>query len=153
MSAAMAQAIKRFDGIIPMKKLIIDACRASGPGGQHVNKKNTKVSVSFHLKSADWLPEETRQKLEDIHKNRISADGFLTIRSDKTRKQTLNIADCIDKLRCYISEAEQPPEPEESIETIEIRRKRLERAAIERLAEKRHKSTIQRMKVVDISSW
>lgn len=149
----MSQAIKRFDGIIPIKRLIIDACRSSGPGGQHVNKKNTKVSVSFHLKTADWIPEETRQKLETIHKNRLTADGHLVIRSDKTRKQTLNLADCIDKLRCYISEAEQPPEPELSLETIELRRKSLERAAIERLAEKRHKSVIQKMKNVDISTW
>lgn len=149
MTATMSQAIKRFDGIIPIKKLVIDACRSSGPGGQHVNKKNTKVSVSFHLQSADWLPEETRNKLADIHKSSISKDGFLTIRSDKTRTQTLNVADCMDKLRCYISEAEQPPEPELSKETIEQMRQRLERAAAERLREKRLKSMFKDMKSKD----
>lgn len=141
-AAAINKTIKRFDGIIPIKKLIIDSCRSSGPGGQHVNKKNTKVSVSFHLPTADWLPDETRDKLSHIHKSNLNKDGYLTIRSDKTRSQTLNIADCMDKLRAYISEAEQPPEPEESLETIELKRLRLERAAAERLKSKRINSSI-----------
>lgn len=133
----MSGAIKRFDGVIPFKKLIIDSCRASGPGGQHVNKKNTKVSVSFKIETADWLPQETRTKLAEIHKSSLNKDGLFTIRSDKTRSQTLNVADCMDKLRSYISEAEQPPEPELSPETIELRRQRLERATAERLKMKR----------------
>lgn len=146
LSAAMSQAAKRFNGIIPIKKLVIDACRSSGPGGQHVNKKNTKVSVSFHLETADWLPEETRKRLSEIHASKLSKDGFLTIRSDKTRTQTLNLADCMDRLRCYISEAEQPPEPELSLETIETRRLQMDRAAAERLRDKRMQSMIKNMK-------
>lgn len=98
--------MSRFNGIIPIKKLIIDACRNSSPGAQHVSR----VSVAFHVETADWLPEDTRKKLLEIHASRISKDGLLTIRSDKTRTQTLNIADCMDRLRCYISEAEQPPQ-------------------------------------------
>lgn len=150
LNVAMNQAAKRFDGVIPIKKLIIDACRSSGPGGQHVNKKNTKVSVSFHLESADWLPDETKSRLADIHKSRITKEGFLTVRSDKTRAQTLNIADCMDRLRCFISEAEQPP-PQEllSIETIETRRRNLERATAERLKEKRSRSLIKGLKSID----
>lgn len=140
----MSQAIKRFDGVIPIKRLIIESCRSTGPGGQHVNKKNTRVSVSFHLESADWLPPETREKLAEIHKARLNKDGFLTIRSDKTRAQTLNIADCLDKMRCYISEAEQPPEPEISLETIELRRQQQERASAKRLRDKRMKSMFLR---------
>lgn len=148
-NAAMNQAVKRFNGIIPVKKLIIDACRSSGPGGQHVNKKNTKVSVSFHVETADWLPEETRKRMSEIHASNISKEGYLTVRSDKTRTQTLNLADCMDRLRCYISEAEQPPEPELSLETIEKRRLQLERAAAERLRDKRMQSMIRNMKSSD----
>lgn len=144
--AAMSQAIKRFDGIIPIKRLIIESCRSSGPGGQNVNKKNTKVSVSFHLASADWLPENTRAKMAEYHKTRLNHEGFLTIRSEKTKTQTLNIADCIDKLRAYISEAEQPPQPEPDQETIEMKRRQLERATAERLKEKRIRSMINNMR-------
>lgn len=142
--------IKRFNGVIPMKRLIVDCCRSSGPGGQNVNKKNTKVSVSFHLESADWIPEETRNKFAEIHKSSLSKEGYFTIRSDKTRAQTLNLADCIDRLRCYISEAEQPPAPELTLETIEWRRNQLEKATAARLREKRHRSMLRQMKSHEI---
>lgn len=123
-----------------MKKLIVDCCRSSGAGGQHVNKKNTKVQISFHLDSAEWLPDETKKKIADIHRSRLNKEGFFCIRSDKTREQSLNLADCIDKLRAYISEAEQPPPVELSQETIELRRERLERAAARRIEDKRRRS-------------
>jgi len=135
---SMLGAAKRFNGVIPMKKLIVDSCRSSGPGGQHVNKRNTKVSVKFHLATADWLPEETRSKLAEIHKSSLNKEGFFTVRSDKTRFQTLNVADCMDKLRAYISEAEQPPPVEvSSVDTLETTRKRLEKRAAERIKSRR----------------
>lgn len=101
----MAQAaLKRFSGIIPIKELIIDSCRASG---KYVNKKDSRVSIAFHVQNASWMPEETKKTFAQIHRSNISQDGFLTIRSDKTSYQTLNIADCMDKLRAYIQEAEE----------------------------------------------
>lgn len=139
MSAAVSGVVKRFDGVIPIKRLVIECCRASG----HMNKNSSKVSVAFHLPTADWLPEQTRTKLAEIHKANLNNNGFLTIRSDKTRSQTLNIADCMDRLRAFISEAEQPPEPELILETIEMKRQRLERASAERLRSKRPDGTAQ----------
>ena len=60
---------------------------------------------------------------------------MLTVRSDKTRHRTLNIADCLDKLRAYISEAEQPPPA--SQETLETKRRRMELAAAELLIDRK----------------
>lgn len=137
-------AIRKFSGLIPIKKLRFDYCRASGPGGQHVNKTNSKVSLSFHVESAEWLPEETRKKLAELHTANLNKDGYLTIRSDKTRSQTLNVADCMDKLRAYIGEAEQPPEAGPSPETIELMRLRLDRAAAERLKTKKIRGAMLR---------
>jgi hypothetical protein len=90
------------------------------------------------------LPRTNRQ-----HTNSISKEGVWTIRSDKTRSQTLNVADCIDKLRCYIAEVEQPP-PQISVETLEKKRLSIERAAAERLRRKRHGSMLKSMKSVDL---
>lgn len=106
--------------IIPINKLIIKNYKSA-------------VSVSVQLAKADWLDDKTRAKLADIHRSKISKDGLLTIRSDKTRTKTLNIADCMDRLRCYISEAQQPPKPELILPTIESTRKQLEQAAALRL--------------------
>lgn len=55
----------KFSGYIPVEKLELSYCRSSGPGGQHVNKVNTKVDLRFHLKSADWLSEETKAQLAE----------------------------------------------------------------------------------------
>lgn len=111
--------------IIPIRKLLIETTRS-------------RVAVGFHLASADWLPEDTRKKMLQLHEANLGQDGFLRVRSDKTRSRTLNIADCMDKLRCYISEATQPPPLEQQlIETIETRRLKLDRASADRLKMKK----------------
>lgn len=150
---SMSQAIKKFSGLIPIKRLILDYVRSSGPGGQLVNKKNTKVILSFHLETAEWLTKDIRENMARIHRGHINKDGFMMIRSEKNRSQSLNIDDCLDKLRIMIAEAEQPEKPEPSEEESEIRRKRLEKANIERLEEKKHKSMLIKMRNVDISRW
>lgn len=48
-----------------MDKIKITYCRSSGPGGQHVNKVNTKVDIRFHLKEATWLDEGIKEKLAE----------------------------------------------------------------------------------------
>lgn len=53
----------KFNGFIPMNQLTVTYSRSSGPGGQHVNKTNTKTTISFHLASAEWIPESAREKL------------------------------------------------------------------------------------------
>jgi len=57
---------KIFTGYIPVEELDITYSTSSGPGGQNVNKVNTKVDLRFKIESAQWLNEEVRQKLIDI---------------------------------------------------------------------------------------
>ncbi|XP_042906771.1 large ribosomal subunit protein mL62 isoform X2 [Parasteatoda tepidariorum] len=135
----------KFSGFVPIEKLQITYSKSSGPGGQNVNKNNTKVEVRFHVATASWIPEIAREKLLKLHHNNITKDGFMVLKSDKTRMQTLNLADCMDKLRCYIREAEKPP-PEVLPETLALQKKRQEKAAAERLREKRIGTSIRRMK-------
>lgn len=53
----------RFNGYIPMNKITVTYSRSSGPGGQNVNKLDTKVDVRFHVESAEWISEEVRERL------------------------------------------------------------------------------------------
>ncbi|MXQ87050.1 hypothetical protein E5288_WYG007479 [Bos mutus] len=54
---------KQGNDDIPVDRLTISYCRSSGPGGQNVNKVNSKAEVRFHLASADWIAEPVRQKM------------------------------------------------------------------------------------------
>nr|XP_023022253.1 peptidyl-tRNA hydrolase ICT1, mitochondrial [Leptinotarsa decemlineata] len=131
-----------FNGYIPVEQLEITYSRSTGPGGQNVNKVNTKVDVRFHLQSAAWLNEEAKQKLSERLRQKLTKEGYLIFRSDLTRSQHLNLADCLEKIRTavrnsLVEKSEPSPETEERI------RRRLEKSARERLIIKRHKSEIK----------
>ncbi|KAK7500989.1 hypothetical protein BaRGS_00007869 [Batillaria attramentaria] len=129
----------QFTGYIPVEDLEISYSRSSGPGGQNVNKVNTKVEVRFHVPSASWLTSDIKSKLTEMQKTRITKDGYLVVTSDRTRKQMLNQADCMDKIRTMVFKAAEKPRGLTEEET-ELRDKRLAKAKERTLREKRDSS-------------
>lgn len=71
--------------IIPTDKLDFSYARASGPGGQNVNKLNTKAELRFNVALADWIPPDVKLRLEANEFNRINKDGDLIITSQEQR--------------------------------------------------------------------
>ncbi|CAH2236496.1 peptidyl-tRNA hydrolase ICT1, mitochondrial [Pararge aegeria] len=127
---------EKFSGYIPMEKLEIKYSASSGPGGQNVNKVHTKVDLRFKLSEADWIPAEIRDKMIELHSNKLTKEGYLILRSDVTRTQQLNLADCLQKLRNMIRDAavtkrEPTPETEERIRQRQLKASRL-RVAVKR---------------------
>ncbi|XP_013198091.1 large ribosomal subunit protein mL62 [Amyelois transitella] len=136
---------EKFSGFIPIDKLDITYSASSGPGGQNVNKVHTKVDLRFKLSDADWIHPEIREKMLELHGKKLTREGYLIVRSDATRSQQLNLADCLRKLREIIRDA-AVTKPEPSPETQEKIRQRHLKAARLRVAVKREESLKRAMK-------
>ncbi|XP_062976366.1 large ribosomal subunit protein mL62 isoform X1 [Elgaria multicarinata webbii] len=133
---------------IPIARLSISYSRSSGPGGQNVNKVNTKAEVRFHLSSADWIAEDVRQKMAVMHRNKVNRAGELIVTSEMSRYQMRNLADCLQKIRDMIAEATAKPQVH-SIETVEMIRERVEKMNRERLRQKKQHSSLKQSRRMD----
>ncbi|MCC5859666.1 MAG: aminoacyl-tRNA hydrolase [Ectothiorhodospiraceae bacterium] len=89
---------------IPDDELEISAIRAQGAGGQHVNKAATAVHLRFDI-AASSLPRDIKQRLRALPDQRISADGVVVIKAQKSRSQARNREDAVARLRALIQTA------------------------------------------------
>jgi len=132
---------EKFTGYIPSEALQIRYMRSSGPGGQSVNTSNTKVEVRFNLDEAVWIPLWIKKQFMEDQKPRINKKNEFVITSESTRTQLLNQADCMDRIRHYIREAEVKATPKEvDPEEVERMKKSEAKANDRRLLEKKRNS-------------
>ncbi|NXC13861.1 ICT1 hydrolase, partial [Corythaeola cristata] len=129
-------------------RLTVSYSRSSGPGGQNVNKVNTKAEVRFHLASADWIPEAVRQKMASMHRNKINRAGELIVNSEESRYQMRNLAICLEKIRTMVTEATEKPKVV-SKETTQKLIERVEKMNRERLRQKKIHSNIKQSRKAD----
>ena len=94
---------------IPLEEFAFQYARSSGPGGQNVNKVNTKVQLRWEVTRSPSLPEAVRQRFLEKNKNRINADGEFQISSTRYRDQKRNQEDCLEKLRELLLAVLEPP--------------------------------------------
>ncbi|XP_031628202.1 peptidyl-tRNA hydrolase ICT1, mitochondrial isoform X2 [Contarinia nasturtii] len=138
------RADNKFNGYIPMNAVTVTYSRSSGPGGQNVNKLDTKVDLRFHVKTSEWIPEAVREKLLITHKNQINKEGYFVVKSDLTRYQHMNLADALERVRNIIRQLEEELTPKElSPEKLAKIQRQHEKSARERLFIKRQKSQVK----------
>ncbi|KYN98815.1 hypothetical protein PGSY75_1117600 [Plasmodium gaboni] len=91
---------------IPFSQIQKITARSSGPGGQSVNKAETKVQIRFNVDEAKWIPPNVKKNLKKIYKNKLSKNNDLIIESEETSSQISNYKICTDKLKNILEEAE-----------------------------------------------
>ncbi len=94
---------------IPLREIQFTFARSSGPGGQNVNKLNTKALLRWSVVKSPSLPEPVRRRLLAKYPRRITTDGDLLITSQRFRNAGRNVADCLEKLRTMLAEAAVTP--------------------------------------------
>jgi ribosome-associated protein len=94
---------------VPASALTMRAVRASGPGGQNVNKVASKVDLRVDLDAIEGLTDPARRRLRVLAGRRVDADGRLQITSQVTRDQARNLEDACEKVRALVAAAMREP--------------------------------------------
>jgi len=94
---------------IPAGELQASYSRSSGPGGQNVNKVNSRVTLRWQVGDQPLLPHDWRQRFLARHGNRVTREGELVVNSERYRDQPRNLDDCRQRLAELLRECAAPP--------------------------------------------
>jgi ribosome-associated protein len=113
--------------------------RSGGPGGQNVNKVNTKVELRFNVRESDFLSAEEKDNIEKKLKNRINSNGELLIVSQSERTQLMNKKKALERFCILLASAlTEKKKRKKTMPTAASKAKRLEK--------KKNRGTIKRQR-------
>lgn len=128
------------------KELNFRTSRASGSGGQHVNKVSTKVELVFDVEGSNILEDSDKASINKRLRNRINKSGQLIVSSEKSRSQLLNKSNAIKKFDKLIHEAVNYEEIKRTASSFKAnKKKRLKQ-------KKKHAEKKSMRKKIDINS-
>jgi ribosome-associated protein len=124
---------------VPVSAITVRATRASGPGGQNVNKVATKIELRVDLGAIEGLTKGARRRLHGLASQRLDADGRLTVTSQLTRARWQNLEDARAKVRDLIAAALIRPVPRRPSRPTRASRER-------RITGKKHRGVVKRLR-------
>ncbi len=134
----MKKTIEITNGVfISDQEFSFKASRSSGPGGQNVNKLNTKVTLFFNLRESESLSESQKNLISERLSSRIDKEGFIRIVSGRHRTQKANRAAAIERLHNLLFDAIK-------IRPLRKKTKIPYSAKQKRLDEKKRRSTLKK---------
>lgn len=111
---------------LPYEELEFQFSRSSGPGGQNVNKVNSKALLRWNPTTNASLPPAVLERFLALYRNKFTTEGELLLQSDRHRDQKRNQEDCLEKLRELILRVALPPKKRKPTKpTFTARKKRL----------------------------
>ena len=112
---------------IPDWELEFTYARSSGPGGQNVNKVNSKAVLRWNVRASAALSDPVRARFLALFASRLTLGGDVVLSSDRYRDQIRNREDCVQKLEAMVREAATPPKPRKKTRpTRSSKRKRMD---------------------------
>lgn len=121
---------------IPDDELRYTYVRSSGPGGQNVNKVNSKAVLRWSVAANMSVPEDVRARFAAKYGSRLTVDGEIVLSSDRHRDRGRNAEDCLDKLREMLLEVAAPPKKRRPTKPSRAARERRLKAKSEHSAKK-----------------
>ena len=121
------------------RELTFEFIRASGPGGQNVNKVATAVQLRFDAARSASLPEAVKSRLMKLAGRRVSRDGVLIIEARKYRSQEQNRLDALERFRELVRKASEKSKPRRKTKPTRA-------AKEERLKKKKQRGEIKRLR-------
>jgi len=124
---------------IPESEIVFETSTSSGPGGQNVNKVETRVTLLFDLDTSESLSEPQKQRVRERLATRINKDGVLRVTSQKHRSQSANREAATERFAELLAEALAPRKHRKRTRPTRAARRR-------RVKNKRHRGQVKNLR-------